>query len=650
MKHSLKLLARGSIGNMELKNRMAYPPITTGFGAVDGCFGQEEIDYMIERAKGGTALIFTDCVSVDRHHQLSVSMPLPYLDNDELISKYSWFADAIHHHGAKTCIQLYHPGRQTTLAKRKGEEPLAPSAISTQFLGRIPFPDAIEMSPEDIEKVILQFALAASRAKCAGFDAVDIDGGAGYLIAQFMSLYTNKRRDEWGGNIENRMRFPIRIVKKIRDFVGNDYPLIFDLPMEEYIQGGIKPETGLLMAAMLEEAGINAFRIHNAILENYQRLFPTMGTPQAPNAYLGKMLKSEVKNAQVMLGQRINDPDLAEKLLNEDIADFVLLGRTLIADPYFPRKVKTGFKEDIRKCLGCCQCLDNLASYKPIRCSVNAEVGFEGVYKLTKTTNPKTVLIAGGGPGGMEAARVAAVQGHKVILCEKQDQLGGQILLGSVPPHKEDLISLISYLKTQLNKLNVDVRLNTTVNDGLVEEIKPDVVIVATGAKPIKPNIPGSDAPHVFMAEEVLKNQNVVQGKNVVIVGGGAVGAEIAELLAEKGKTVTILEMKDSIAPDVGLLISLEFHPRLDKLGIVKHTNATVTDITDDRVNYVKNGQKNSVPADGVVLAMGYKADKEVYHVIEDLVDNTVIIGDCEMPRKIFNAIHEGYHAARMIE
>ncbi|MCX5852630.1 MAG: FAD-dependent oxidoreductase [Deltaproteobacteria bacterium] len=650
MKQSLKLLERDSIGTMELKNRMAYPPVTTGFGAIEGCFGREEIDYMVERAKGGAALIFTDGVSVDRDHQLSVGMPLPYLDSDELIAKYTWFVDAIHHHGAKTCIQLYHAGRQTTLAKRKGEEPVAPSAMPSTFLGRIPFPDAVEMSSEGIEKTILQFALAASRAKCAGFDAVDLDGGAGYLIAQFMSPHTNRRNDKWGGSLVKRMRYPLAIVRKVKDFVGDDYPLIFDLPMDEYIEGGITPEESLIMAEMLEDAGINAFRIHPALFETYHRVFPTMATPRGVNAPLGRLLKKKVKKAKVMLGQRINDPDVAEKLLKDGCADFVLLGRALIADPYFPKKVMQGEKDEIRKCIGCCHCLDNLASCKPIRCSVNAEVGFEMDYKVLQSANPRKVLVVGGGPSGMEAARVAAMRGHMVVLCETQDQLGGQIVVGSVPPHKEELENIIEYLKTRLNKLNIEIRLNTEVNKDVVKEINPDVVIIATGAKPIRPKIQGSDKPHVFMAEDILKRPQDVTGKKVVIVGGGTVGAEIGELLAERGKIVTILEMTDAIAPDMGLLLSLDFHPRLDGLKIVRHTNATVTDISGDCVNYTKNGQKNSVTADAVVIAAGYKADRDLYHAIENLVEDTVMIGDCNAPRKIFNAIHEGYHAARMIE
>ncbi|MBN2282766.1 MAG: FAD-dependent oxidoreductase [Deltaproteobacteria bacterium] len=646
----MKLLEKGFIGKMELKNRMAYPPVTAGFGAIEGCFGQEEIDYMVERARGGVALIFTDAVSVARDHQLSVGMPLPYLDSDDLIARYTRFVDALHNEGAKTCIQLYHAGRQTTLAKRGGEEPWAPSPFSSLFLGRIPFPDAIAMKEEDIERVILQFALAASRAKCAGFDAVDIDGGAGYLIAQFMSPYTNHRKDRWGGTLENRMRFPLEIVKKTRDFVGTDYPLIFDLPMDEYVEGGIRPDEACVMAEMLEQAGIQAFRIHPSTFETYHRTFPTMAAPRGINAPLGRMLKKRVTTAQVMLGQRINDPDVAEGLLQEEAADFVLLGRALIADPFFPAKVARGKKEEIRKCVGCCQCLDNLASYKPVRCSINAVVGYERDYRLARTEDPKTVLVIGGGPGGMEAARVAATRGHRVVLCEKNERLGGQLLLGTVPPHKEELNNILEYLTVQMNILKIDVRTGTRGDESMIREIAPDIVILATGAVPLELHIPGVKNPNVHNAEDVLRDPDIVNGTRVAIIGGGTVGAEIAELLASRNKEVTILEMLDAIAPDMGTLLSLDFHPRLDSLGITRLTRARVTEITDDAVHYLdRNGNNISLSVDSVVIAAGYRADDALAKALEQGDREVRVIGDCLEPRKIYNAIHEGFHAARRI-
>jgi 2,4-dienoyl-CoA reductase-like NADH-dependent reductase (Old Yellow Enzyme family)/thioredoxin reductase len=645
----VKLFEKITIRGMELKNRMAFPPITTAFGTVDGCFTNNEIDYMIERARGGAALIFTDGVTVDRAHQLSVKAKLPYLDNDEQISGYARYTDALRNEGVKTCIQLYHAGRQTTLAKRGGKDPIAPSAASTSLLGLIPFPDAVEMSGADIEKAIRSFVMAASRAKTAGFDVVDIDGGAGYLIQQFMSPYTNKRDDEWGGTFDKRMRFPLEIVSRVRDVVGTDYPLVFDLPMDEYLPGGITPEDGVRMAMTLEDAGIDAFRLHGVVLETYNRMFPTMATPRGVNAPLGAMLKARLK-ARIMLGQRINDPGLAEKLLKDGVCDIILLGRALLADPAFPGKVAAGRAKEIRRCIACNTCVDQLALNKPIRCALNAQVGFEKEYRIHKAEEPKTILVAGGGPSGMEAARVAALAGHRVILCEKTGNLGGQILYGSVPPHKDELRSLLEYLRTQMDILGVEVRLRTRVNKTLIRKMKPDAVIVATGAVPASPPIPGIDGNQVLFAQEVLAEPGIIKEKKVLIVGGGTVGAETAELLWSRGKEVVVLEMLDTIAPDMGFFVSLDFRARIKETDISFITGARVKEIKKDGVFFDgSSGAEQFLNADRVVLAVGYTPERALAGILEGMDVPSIVVGDAVRPRNIMHAVHEGFHAARRL-
>jgi len=645
----MKLLEKISIRGMELKNRMAFPPITTAFGAVDGCFTGIETAYMIERARGGAALVFTDGVAVDRNHQLSVRANLPYFDDDGQISGYARYADALRNEGARTCIQLYHAGRQTTLAKRGGREPIAPSAISTSLLGLIPFPDAVEMSKADIEFSIRSFVLTASRARTAGFDAVDIDGGAGYLIQQFLSPYTNKRSDEWGGTFAKRMRFALEIVSRVREAVGKNYPVVFDLPMDEYVPGGITPEDGVRTALALEEAGVDAFRVHGVVLETYNRMFPTMATPRGFNAPLGAMLKARLR-AKVMLGQRINDPAVAEKLLQEGACDIVLLGRALLADPDFPAKVKAGRAGEIRRCLACNTCVDQLAINKPVRCAVNARVGFEREYRIRRAGEPKTILVAGGGPAGMEAARVAAMAGHRVVLCEKTESLGGQVLLGSVPPHKEELSNLVEYLAAQMDILGVEIRLKTPVSKALVRKIRPDAVVVATGAEPVTPAIPGADGKNVLSAREVLQKPGIIGKKKVLVVGGGSVGAETAELLWSKGKEVVVLEMLDTIAQDMGLFMSLDFHERMRGTDIRFITGARVKEIRDNGAVYEgTGGTDHFADADRVVLAVGYAPDTTLARTLEGMDVHAVVAGDAVRARNIMSAVHEGFHAARRL-
>lgn len=648
----MKLLERCEVGTLDLKNRMAFSPITTGFGAEGGCFTQEETDFAVERAKGGAALLFTDAVSIDRHHQLMVSNPLPYFDNDEQISKYSRFVDAIHHNGGHACIQLYHAGRQTSLAKRGGKPPVGPSAFSSMMLGRLPFPDAVEMSEVEIERVIVEFALAASRAKNAGFDALDIDGGAGYLIQQFMSPLTNKRNDEWGGCLENRMRFPLRIVQRVRELLGNEFPLIFDLCLDEYVDGGIKPDEALEMAEILESSDINAFRIHGVNMESYQRMFPVIGSPVGINIPLGKMLKQRLKSAKVMLGQRINDPDLAEQILQEDAADIILLGRPLITDPSFPKKVIKGKTNTIRKCIACNHCVDNLAYAKPIRCSLNPVVGFERDYaNLPRTSLPKNILVIGGGVAGLEAASIAAERGHRVVLAEKNSYLGGQIKYASALPYKEELGNIIIFYRSRLKELGVDIRYNLEVDRQTIADINPDAVVLATGAVPNIPPIEGVERPSVLRAQDFLENPIIEREGPVAVVGGGSLGAEIAEMLAQQGRTVTIIEMNDVIANDMGIMMALDFHERCEKHQINQITGATVTRIDEDKVRYIlKNGREGEINAVSVVIATGYSPNRVLENDLKELLGEVVMAGDCKSPRKILHAIHEGFHAARMIE
>jgi 2,4-dienoyl-CoA reductase-like NADH-dependent reductase (Old Yellow Enzyme family)/thioredoxin reductase len=648
----VKLLERCEIGILELKNRMVFPPITTGFGADSGCFTQEEIDFAVERAKGGAAAVFTDAVSIDRDHQLMVAAPLPYFDQDEQITKYSRFVDAIHHHGAHACIQLYHAGRQTTLAKRGGKSPIGPSVFPSMMLGRLPFPDAIEMTPIEIERAIQKFVLASCRAKNSGFDAIDIDGGGGYLIQQFMSPLTNRRKDCWGGSLESRMRFPLEIIKRTREILGVHYPLIFDLCMDEYVDGGITPDHALEMAGILEASGINAFRIHGVNMETYHHMFPGIGSTFGVNIPLGKMLKRHLKTAKVMLGQRIKDPDFAEQILQEGAADIVLLGRPLITDPFFPKKTMEGKKHSIRKCIACNLCVDNLAYAKPIRCALNPVVGFERDYaKLPHTDSPKGILVIGAGLAGLEAARVAAEKGHRVILAERNSYLGGQIKHASYAPYKEELNDIILFYEDQLRELKIDVRFNLEVDRRVIREICPDTAILATGAVAITPPIPGVDKSNVVKAEEVLENPSLIPEGPIAVVGGGSVGAELAELIALRGNDVSLIEKKNVIAEDMGLMTALAFHDRLKAYCIEQITGATVTNIGDSEVHFTrKDGKEYSVAAVCVVIAAGYVSNRVLEDDLKELVRVVMTVGDCQSPRKILNAIHEGFHAARLIE
>jgi len=652
MKRYMKLMEEMSIGSMELKNRIAYPPITTGFGAINGSYSAEDIEFSAERAKGGAALVFTDAVAPTRDQQTPVSTPLPYFDNDGQIAAYARWVDAVHNNGAKTCIQLNNAGRQTTILKRGGKPPMGPSAMSSKMVGLLPFPDAVEMTEIEIEQMILDYVLAAGRAQAAGFDAIDIDGGAGYLIQQFMSPLTNRRKDKWGGSLQNRLRFPLEIIRRTREVVGPRYPLLFDLCMDECAEGGIKPEQALETALMFEEEGIAAFRVHNYNLESYEQMFPTMATRRGINVPFGKMLKDNLKSAKVMLGQRINDPDLAEKILDEGGADILLLGRPLIADPYFPKKVLQNRPKSIRKCIACNHCVDMLGYARPIRCVINPIVGFEKEYgEVVQSANPKSVLVIGGGVGGMEAAKAAADRGHKVVLSEKSDRLGGHIKIACLTPHKEELENIIDYYQEVLPEAGVDVRLNTEIDIPGVKEMAPDVIIQATGSTVIKPGFIDFNLPNVFTPEEATVSPEIVKGDKVAVIGGGAVGIEVAEMLAMQNKQVTVLEMKDAVIEDLGIFLAVELHRRIKTLGLTINTGATVKNVNSNSVTYIdSDGEQKVLQTDAVIVAVGFKPNRDLSEQLKGLSEEFIRIGDCSSPRKILDAVHEGFHAARLLD
>lgn len=634
------------IGHIELRNRIAMPPMTMCYAAADDGVSQREIDYLSERAKGGVGLIIVGgaCVEGDMG-KLFASTPVLCIDRDDLIPGYRKLTDALHGHGAKAAIQLYHAGRQTTLEKTGGRPPIAPSAVTTKLLGIVPMPDSRAATLEEVYALEDAFAEAARRAQGAGFDAVLIDGGAGYLIGQFMSPFTNKRTDAYGGSLENRMRFPLKIIEKTKKKVGDDFTLLFDLPSDELIDGGIDVDESTKMAKILEAAGIDAFRVHVALYETYQYVIPPAAVPHAVHARLGRALKENLTTAKVMLGHRINDPWIAERVLAEGAADVVLLGRPLIADPEFCNKVIEDRPEDIRKCIACnIGCAGYIVAGRPATCTVNPRVGKEGALKMERASRPKTVMIAGAGVGGLEAALVASQRGHSVSLYEKTDHIGGWAAVGCIPPHKHEIKDLLEYYERQLGKQGIAVHYGVTVDRRLIHDEKPDVVILATGSVALTPPIPGIDAPHVHSFLDILTGK-AKAGDDVVVIGGGQTGLETAEYLAEMGKSVTVIEMQAEAGADMELFTKVMTMPRLEKLRIKLVTGETVTSIDADSVHC---GDQR-FDAETVVVAVGQRSDSDICADVAGAAPQVYTIGDCVAPRRLLNAIHEGFGVANRI-
>ena len=636
-----KLFEPFKIGTMGLKNRIVMPPMGTNFAAEGGFVTGRLTNYHVERAKGGVGLIIVEGAYVEPRGKGTVTQLA--VDNDDKISGLRELAAAVKANGAKVALQLFHGGRQS-LSAAIGTQPVSASEVFCRMTRETPR----ALTVEEIKDVVEAFAEGARRAKEAGFDAVEIHGAHGYLINQFLSPLTNKRTDKYGGDVKGRTTFLLEILERIREKVGGGYPILCRINGDDYIEGGITLEEAKKIAKMLEAGGVDALHISAGIYDSPVPVTTApMALPRGNLVHLAAGIK-EVVHVPVIAVGRINDPELAEEILQQGKADLVSMGRALLADPDLPKKAAAGALDDVNRCTACDECIARLFFQKDIACSVNAALGREEEYRIRKAKVPKMVLIVGGGPAGMEAARVSALRGHEVVLYEKSNRLGGQLNLAVVPPHKEEIKNVTEYLENQIRKLGVKVVLGEEATPSLVEKIKPDVVFVATGSLPPAPEIPGVKEDNVVTANDVLAGVASVK-ERVVVVGGGMVGAETAEFLAEKGKKVTVLEMLGRIGVDMVPMAIMLLYRRLKGLGVVMVTNAKVERITGDGVVYEKDGKKQTVQADSVVLATESKPNTTLTKALKGKVAELYAIGNAKEPGNVLDAIHEGSRLAREI-
>lgn len=639
-----KLFEPFKIGEIELKNRIKLTPLGMGY-----CTNMRVTDRMKnfynERAKGGVGLIGISCTPV----RLEEDAALPGAYNDKFIPDLKELAELCHDQGAKVYCQLVAP-----YGWAFGSGPvewISPSGITLHGRTRPSFrvgltpagPQPRALTVTEIHQMVDSIGEASQRARQAGFDAVEIIASSGYTLSQFLSPLTNQRTDEYGGSLENRMRIFLDIVDSVQKHAGSDYPIMF-LLSPQHTEGGYTMEELKAFASALERAGVQSFCTrpgwHDDMVEMLQ-----MTVPQGAWVFIAEELK-KVVDVPVSAGARITDPFVAEQVIAEGRADLVYMGRALIADPEWPNKAREGRFDEIRPCIGCMRCYDQVGT--AVACTVNARVGREGEYIIEPALKPKRVFIIGGGPAGMEAASVAAQRGHQVTLCDKKDRLGGQLLMAAVPPHKEELNKLTEYLGSQVMKNRVDLKLGCDVDVESIEESQPDVVIVATGAVPVTPDIPGVERSSVVTAFDVLAGYKDV-GEKVVVLGGGMVGCETAELLAEKGRDVTIVAMRKRIGDDIGPATRRGTLMRLARNGVRIETEVRVEEITDKGVRGTRNGAPEIFEGDSIVLAKGASSDKELAMELEGRVTEMHLIGDCVEPQRIMEAIRDGFHVAQGI-
>ena len=611
------------IGEIEVRNRIVMPPMVTFLANESGAVTQRMIDYYTERARGGVGLIIIESAYVQEKDRDFGRLGI---ENPQLHVGLSELAESIQEQGAKVLLQINNRGSALAIHKGKG-------------------PD--ELTLEEIETIIEAFSMAAWRAQRAGFNGVEIHGANIYLIAQFSSPLTNHRQDEYGGDPERRLKFARDVLLRVRQKVGSTFVVTYRMVGSEYTEGGLTLKDSQLFARRMEEAGADALHVSaSSPLVPYWHT-PPMAVPRGCHVELAAGVKKAVKIPVIAVG-RINDPVLADEIIAAGKADFVAMGRALIADPYLPRKAREGRLEEIRKCLACNFCRQRVILFnRTLRCAVNPQAGKEREHRITPASVAKKVLVVGGGPAGLEAARVLSLRGHRTALYEKRAELGGQLNLAVIPPHKEELRNILDYLVFQVRKLNVQIHLNREATKETVNQEDPDVILVAAGALPVLPVIPGLSRERLFTVEEALLGRRIL-GEKILVIGGGTVGCEVSEFLASQGKEITIVEILPEVAS------AMEGHnrrlllERLNKLPVQILTKSEVLSLRGNRAVIRKAGEDVELEMDGIVAAMGSRANRACTE-FESCGRPFYIIGDAVESRDIAAAIHEGFRAAMEI-
>lgn len=675
----VKLFEPMKLAGKEVKNRIVMPAMHLNY-STDGSVNEQEIEFYRERAEGGVGFIIVGGCGVENR---GAAPGMIMLDDDKHIPSFKALADAVHEHGSIIAAQLYHAGRYAMSFLTK-EEPVSSSAVYSKFSKETPR----KLSIEEIHEVQQHIADAAVRAEKADFDGVELLGSAGYLINQFLSPLTNKRDDEYGGSFENRLRFPLELIQKVKGAVSEDFIVGIRVSGDDFMPNSNNYEETAKIAKKYAEAGIDFINVTGGWHETRVPQI-TSQVPPGAYAYLAQNIKEIVGSTPVFSGNRINTPEIAEQILRDAKADAVAMGRALIADSFMPKKVKNGKLWDIIKCVACNQgCFDSIFKLQPVECMRNYRASRENRYDFeNKTENPKRVVIIGAGPAGLEAARVATKLGHNVTVLEKRDSIGGQANVCFVPHGRESFKEILTYYENQIEHYDIDVRLNTEADVDLINELNPEVVIVATGVKYMVPKIDGIDGSNgsdICFADDALAGNHPV-GQNVVVVGGAATGVETAIWAARQGaltseqahflsfyealpreeifkrwfrgpRKVTIVELLPRIGKSIGKSSRWVMLDEVKNLDIDVITNANIRKFDRNKIEYKITDEDESTSSeiksiedvDTFILATGVKSNKELYRKLKKSKPGYKIykIGDCKKPRTMLDAIHEGFRTA----
>jgi len=635
-----RLFSPGNIGTMRLPNRFVMPPMATNYADENGCVTDRQIAYYRERARGGAGYITFEHTAVLQQGKAAVRMAM--ISSDEHVPGFKRLADAIHQEGGRLVIQINHGGRATASAFT-GMPLAAPSAIACPT--RTEVPEA--MSPEAIRDLIRAYTAAALRVKAAGADGIEVHMAHGYLLNQFLSPFSNQRTDEFGGSPEKRLGVPLEALRAVRQAVGAQFPVLCRISADEYVPGGLTLADSQKIARALEANGADAIHVSAAVPASGYMPQPPYYLPEGVFAHLAAGIKSVVKVPVIAVG-RIRTAALAETLLEEGKADFIAFGRALIADPRLPAKVRVGSDSEIIPCISCNRCIQSFREGN-MQCAVNPRTGRELQGDEVPAAKAKKIWVIGGGPAGMKAAEVAARRGHDVTLFDKGAQLGGRFLLAAIPPKKAVLRDFVDYLERQVRKQPIALTLESAVDAAAFSKGQPDTVVLATGAEPYLPSIEGIQNVRTFSPDEALAPGAVLPA-NLVVLGGGGIGAEIADYFAEQGKQVTLIEMREGIALDMPPHMQHFLRVRLQERGATLLTRAKA--IRFERGTLVVETPEGSRTLTGfgaVVVAAGSRPNTELLQAAKQAVKEVHVIGDAGDPRELMHALVDAEEVGRKI-